>query len=432
MTAAVPADNAASTGDERLYAKITWRIIPFFCLCFLAAYIDRTNVGIAKLQMSKDLGFSEAIYGLGVTLFFVGYILFEVPSNLILHRVGARLWIARIMVTWGIASAAMMFVHTPTQFYVLRFLLGVAEAGFLPGVVYYLNSWYPPARRSRMLALFFTGIPLASVIGAPISGMILGSLSGELGLAGWQWLFLLEAAPTILLGILTLIVLSDRIEDVAWLTPAEKTTLAANLVAQDQSNHVSALLDAVKDWRVWMIGLVDLTALLGLYSIAFWLPTIIRNTGVQGAAKIGFLTAIPHVVALIAMIANGYHSDRTRERRWHVAIPLLLAAGGLAASTLFNADLAMTILCLSVANAGVMAFLAPFWCIPGNFLSGRAAAGGIALALSIANFAGFSNYLIGWLIDWTGTGNAALILFAGCLVVSSMVVLRLPARVVNR
>jgi MFS family permease len=424
---------AADPGDSRLYARITWRIIPFFCLCFLAAYIDRTNIGFAKLQMAKQLGFSEAVYGLGAGLFFAGYILCEVPSNLILAKVGARLWIMRIMVSWGLVSAVMMFVETPWQFYALRFLLGVAEAGFLPGVFYYLNQWYPPDRRSRIIGLFLTGIPLSNVIGAPVSGWILSALSGASGLAGWQWLFLIEAVPTVLLGFGTLAVLADRIETASWLSASEKSRLAANLDLSGQGHQLHSFLDAAKDWRVWMIGFVDWTVLLGLYAINFWLPTLIRNTGEQNMTRIGWLTAIPHLVALIAIVANGYHSDRTRERRWHVVVPLLAGAAGLASSAYFAGDLTMTIVCLSLANAGIIAFLAPFWCIPGTFLQGRAAAGGIALALSIANTAGLiANPLIGWLIDLTHTANAALVLFAGALVVSAGVVLRLPAKLVNR
>jgi MFS family permease len=418
---------------DALYGRLTWRLVPFFCLCFLAAYLDRVNVGLAKLQMLGDLGWSETVYGLGSGLFFVGYILFEVPSNLALQKVGARLWIARIMVTWGLASAAMMLVRTPAAYYGLRFLLGVAEAGFMPGVLYYLSTWYPLARRGRITAIFMIGIPLSSVVGGPLSGFIMKDFQGVAGLPGWQWLFLIEALPAILLGLLAAVILPASIRTTSWLSDGEKALLTANLDADHHGGEKHALLAALRDARVWLLGAADGTILLGLYSITFWLPTIIRRTGVSDPLQVGLLTAIPHLAGVAAMLLVGWHADLSHERRWHAAAPMLLGAAGLMASTLVSDNLAATVALLAVANAGILGAIPPFWCIPGTFLRGPAAAAGLALAGSIANLAGFfSTYLVGWLLDLTHTPAAALIAFGLCLIAGSGIVLRLPAATVNR
>ena len=425
----LPDDPVAS----RLYAKVTWRLLPFFCLCLLAAYIDRVNIGFAKLQMLGDLGFSETIYGLGASLFFVGYVLFEIPSNIILQRVGARLWIARIMISWGLLSGATLLVHTPASFYAVRFLLGLAEAGFLPGALYFFSQWFPLQRRGRITALFMLGIPLSSVIGGPLSGWIMTALQGALGLAGWQWLFLIEAVPSIILGLVAFAVLPRSIPAVTWLDEDEKTRLLADLAADRHENEVHRLRDAFRNGKVWLIGLIDGTLLLGIYSIAFWLPTIIRRTGVASPLEIGFLTAIPHLAGIGAMLLLGWSADRRKERRWHVALPMLAGAGALAASTLVANDLAATVAIMALANAGIIGALPALWAIPGSFLNDRAAAAGLALSLSLANIAGFfANSLMGWLIDTTHTASAALILFAACLAMGGLLALTLPARLVNR
>jgi len=316
--------------EAQTYRKITSRIVPLFCICFLVAYIDRVNVGLAKLQMLGDLGWSETIYGFGSGLFFVGYILCEVPSNMLLQRVGARLWIARIMITWGIASGLTMFVTTPTEFYVLRFLLGVAEAGFMPGVLFYFSTWYPLRRRSRITALFMLGIPLSSVVGNPLSGWIMSRFQGVDQLAGWQWLFLIEALPSILLGIVVYLCLPKSIDAARWLTDAQKSLVRRNLDGDHHASSAAAVLDALRDARVWLLGAADGTILLGLYSIAFWLPSIIKKTGVSDPFQIGLLSAIPHIAGAAAMVLIGWHADRQRERRWHSALPMLFAIGFLA------------------------------------------------------------------------------------------------------
>jgi len=428
-------DSAALVPDleAQTYRKITWRIVPLFCVCFLVAYIDRVNVGLAKLQMLGDLGWSEQVYGFGSGLFFVGYILCEVPSNMLLQRVGAKLWIARIMITWGIASGLTMVVTTPIQFYVLRFLLGVAEAGFMPGVLFYFSTWYPLRRRSRITALFMLGIPLSSVVGNPLSGWIMGRFQGVDHLAGWQWLFLIEALPSIILGIVVYLCLPKSIDAARWLTDIQKSLVRRNLDGDQHASSAAAVLDALRDTRVWLLGAADGTILLGLYSIAFWLPSIIKKTGVSDPFQIGLLSAIPHIAGAGAMILIGWHADRQGERRWHSALPMLIGAAGLVASTGFAQNLTATIICMTIANAGILGAIPPFWCIPGTFLRGRAAAAGLALAGSIANLAGvFSTSLIGWLVDRTGTPAAPLIAFSGCLVLGSFIVIRLPTAIVDR
>lgn len=421
--------------NAALYHKIIWRLIPFLCFCYLAAYLDRINVGFAKLQMLEDLQFSEASYGLGAGLFFVGYIIFEVPSNLILERVGARMWIARIMISWGILSAITMFVTTPTQFYIIRFLLGSAEAGFLPGVLYYLTTWFPSYRRGKIIALFMIGLPLASVIGGPLSGWIMTSFDQLHGLRGWQWLFLLEAIPSVLLGILTFWALPDNYKKAKWLNKEEKSLLKADLDADnaEAKDSKSTFRDGFFNIKVWMLGSIDFAILLGAYSISFWMPTFIRNAGVMDTFNIGLLTAIPSIAGVIGMLAIGASSDHYRERRWHLTIPLLIAAVALTASTFVATNLFMTILTFTIASAMLMGAVPVFFSLPATFLKGTAAATAFALACSIANIAGLvSNSLIGWTTELTGNSFTALWLFSACLVFNAFLTLAFPAKLVNR
>jgi MFS family permease len=436
MTVAEQAlETRAPVGDrleEAAYRKVTWRLAPLFCLCFLASYLDRANVGFAKLQMQGELGWSETVYGLGAGLFFISYILLEVPSNIVLQKVGARLWIARIMVTWGLVSGAMMFATTPASFYVLRFLLGAAEAGFYPGVMYYFTAWFPARRRSRVIAIFMLGIPMASIVGAPLSGWIMTRFQGVAGLAGWQWMFAIEALPAIALGLCVFRFLPSSIAAASWLTPQEKSLLEANLDAERGGHGVGELGAALRDAKVWLLGAIDGTMLLGLYAITFWLPTMIRNTGVADPFHVGLLTAIPHVTAAVAMIAIGWRSDRLRERRWHTSVPMFVGAVALVLSAAATHNLTATVLLLAIANAGLLGALAPFWSIPGNVLRGAGAAAGMALVASIANLAGFfATYLVGWLMDLTHSAAGALIAFALCLAVGGFAVLRLPPKLVD-
>jgi MFS family permease len=419
--------------ERELYRKLTWRLIPFFCLCYFSAYLDRVNVGLAKLQMLDALHFSDTVYGLGAGLFFVGYILFEVPSNLILQKVGAKLWIARIMVTWGILSGLTMLVKTPGQFYTLRFLLGVAEAGFLPGVLLYLTNWFPDARRSKIIALFMMGLPLSSLVGGPLSGWILTFFDGMHGWQGWQWLFGIEALPSIVLGVLVFFYLPNTVDSAKFLDTDERQRLKHDLAQESHEGKRHRLRDAFTDPKVWALGLIDLCVLLGTYAISFWMPTIIRDSGVKSALEIGMLTAIPNALAVVMMLVTGASSDKYRERRWHIVVPFACTAFGLIASTFFSGNTAITVILLSIANAGVAAAMPVVWALPSTFLRGTAAAAGIAFACSIANLGGFaSTYVLGWMKDWTHSMSAGLITFGICMLAGCLLVLAMPKSIVNR
>jgi D-galactonate transporter len=420
--------------EERTFRKVAWRLVPFLFLCYLAAYLDRVNVGFAKLQMQDDLGFSSTVYGLGAGIFFIGYVLFEVPSNIILHRVGARMWIARIMITWGLISGAMMFVQTPMHFYVLRFLLGVAEAGFIPGVLLYLTYWFPAARRGRIVALFLAGIPVSSVIGGPLSGWILSAFSDVGGLRGWQWLFVIEALPSLILGVMVFFLLDDRVRDAKWLSEDEKRIVADRIAEENEGKEGhSALGDAFRSPRVWLLGAAYFCFASAVYVTSFWLPTLVKAQGVDDALHIGLLVAIPYTVAMFAMIWSNTHADRTRERRWHAALPCFLTGVGLLLSALPGQSLMFAMLALTLATAGACTGLAAFWSLPSAFLAGAAAAAGIALINSLGNLAGFvSTALVGWVSDLTGSALPSLYLFAALMFVGGAMVLTIPARLVNR
>ncbi|WP_142502459.1 MFS transporter [Klebsiella sp. 2680] len=425
----------AAEDTASIYRKITWKLIPFLCLCYLAAYLDRINIGLAKLQMASDLSLSETAFGLGAGLFFVGYILFEVPSNLILQRVGARIWIARIMLTWGLLSTATLLVQTPMQFYIVRFLLGAAEAGFLPGVLFYLTKWFPSWRRSRIIALFMIGLPLSSLIGGPLSGWIMGHFHEVYGLRGWQWLFLLEGLPSVLLGVMTFWLLPDSIERANWLSHEEKKAIQSELEKDegDAKGVKHRLRDGLLNIRVVMLGGIDFSILLSAYAMGFWMPTFIKNAGTTDISTIGYLTAIPSLAALIGMLAIGKSSDRLRERRWHIIVPFVIGAAAMGASTFFSHNVLMTVLLFSVAQAMIIGAVPVFFSLPATFLKGTAAAAGFAFACSIANIAGLvSNSVMGIALDLTGSGNGALWFFAICLLLSCLLVIALPAKLVNR
>ncbi len=425
--------NLAAGAEDAAYARVTWRLLPLLFICYVAAYLDRVNVGFAKLQMLNDLKFSEAIYGLGAGIFFIGYFIFEVPSNLMLHRFGARKWIARIMITWGLISGCMMFVQTPMSFYILRFLLGVAEAGFFPGIILYLTYWYPAARRAKVTALFMTGIPMAGVIGGPLSGWILNAFDGMNGMAGWKWLFLIEAIPSVILGIVVLVVLNDKIADAKWLSSDEKKMLQKNIDADGVHMEDHSAAGAFKNPKVWILSAAYFGFIMGLYGIGFWLPSLVKASGVSNTTTIGFLTAIPYAAAVACMIWTSRHSDRTGERRWHIAIPALAGAIGLVASTLVPQTPLWAIVTLTIATMGILTGLAQFWCLPPAFLGGAAAAAGIALINSVGNLAGFvSPFIVGWIKEVTGSTNNGLFVIAASLIVGGAIVLSMSKRKVNR
>ncbi|CAM4188650.1 MFS transporter [Bordetella muralis] len=418
--------------EDATYTKVIWRLLPFLFICYVCAYLDRVNVSFAKLQMLDDLNMSEAVYGLGAGIFFVGYLMFEVPSNLILLRVGARRWIARIMVTWGLISAAMMFVTTPTMFYVMRFLLGVAEAGFIPAILLYLTYWFPSSRRSKVTALFLTGIPMSGVIGGPLSGWIMESFGGHHGLAGWQWLFLLEGLPTIALGVVAFFFLDDRVSDAKWLSAEEKQIIQRNLENDASPGRMHSLRDGLLSPRVLLLGLIYFCFTMGLYGVSFWLPSLIKASGVSNTLDIGLLTAVPYAAATIAMILVGQSSDAHGERRWHLALPGLIGAIALCVSITQAHSVVWAMLALTVGTMGVMTTISQFWAVPPAILGGAAAAAGIALANSIGSISGVvSPYLIGWFQTTTGSTGGGILGIAASMILGSILIFLVPASSVN-
>jgi len=427
------AQNGQSTFEASTYAKVTWRLLPLLFLCYIASYLDRVNVGFAKLQMLNDLKFSETVYGLGAGIFFIGYFLFEVPSNIILHRVGARIWIARIMITWGLVSGAMVFVNSAPMFYVMRFLLGIAEAGFFPGVILYLTYWFPANRRGKINALFMTAVALSGVIGGPLSGWVMQTMPGVHGLAGWQWMFIIEAVPSLVLGLAVLVFLQDRVVDATWLGDTEKQFIAAQVQAEAQEKSEGTLGQTLSDPRVWLGALIYFSFVMGLYGVGFWLPTIIKATGVKNVFDIGLLTAIPYAVAAVAMVLAAASADKHNERRWHVAIPAFIGAVSLILSTVYSHDTLLAMAALTTATAGILITFPLFWSLPTSFLRGAGAAVGIALINSVGNLAGFvSPYVVGLLKDLTQSTNAGMYLLAASLVLGGVLTLSMPARLVNK
>jgi D-galactonate transporter len=420
--------------ETSAYRKVTWRLVPFLMLCYMVAYLDRVNVGFAKLQMLTDLQFSETVYGLGAGLFFIGYFLFEVPSNIILHRVGARVWIARIMITWAMISAAFVFVRTPEMFYALRFLLGIAEAGFFPGIILYLTYWFPSERRARIIATFMAAIPLSGVIGGPLSGWVMESFAGLHGWSGWQWMFVIEAIPAAVMGIAVLLYLDDGIRSAKWLTEDEKRILEEKIAHEGSQKACHPSIRAVfADRRLWLMAMIYFCCVMGQYGLTFWMPTLINAAGVKGVFNIGMFTAIPYSAAVVAMIWFGRHADKYRERRWHLVIPMTLGAIGLVGSALAGTNTTLAVGFLAVAAAGVLTSAPLFWSLPTAFLGGVGAACGIAAINSVGNLAGFvSPYLIGWLKDLTNSTNIGMYVLAAVLLAGGVAVLTVPARLVNR
>ena len=410
--------------------RVTARIVPFLVLCYLAAYLDRVNVGFAAPSMSRDLHLSASTYGFGAGIFFISYFLFEVPSNLLLSRFGARLWIARIMFFWGILSALMAVVTGPMSFYTIRFLLGLAEAGFFPGVIYYLTLWFPAAQRARVMSLFILAIPLSSILGAPISGLIL-QCEGLGHLHGWQWLFLAEAAPAVALAGLVLIILRDGPEAASWLPAEEHAWLRFQLNSEAESkaphHKQGGLLHALLDIKILLLAVVYFGATSCLYALSFYLPSIVAGFGVSGP-RAGLIIAIPYLTGMIGMIVWSRHSDRRAERRGHAAIALLIAAGGILAGALLR-DPTARMISFAIAGTGTFASLPILWTLPSSMTSGVAMAGGIAIINSIGNLSGFAGtYAIGWLKDKTGSYASGLEVIASFAMLSALIVAFLPVR----
>ncbi|HKU24115.1 MAG TPA: MFS transporter [Candidatus Sulfotelmatobacter sp.] len=416
------------------YKKVTWRLIPFLFICYVFAYLDRVNIGFAALQMKQDLHFSDATYGLGAGIFFIGYFLFEVPSNLLLQKIGARKTLTRIMVLWGLVSASFAFVQTPIQFYIARFLLGVFEAGFFPGIVLYLTYWYPPAMRGRAIGLFMTAIAVAGIIGGPLSGWILTYMGGANGWAGWQWMFVVEAIPSVILGLLVMTALVDSPKDACWLSMREKELLIHNIEASSEvAQREHSFGKILRDHKVYILGLAYFSIAIGFYAISFWLPTIIRGFGVSSPLEIGILSALPSTAGAVAMVAIARHSDRTAERRWHTALCMIIGGAALTAATMLSGNLALALCTLSIATASLLAAMPVFWTIPTSYLSGSAAAGGIALINSIGLVGGFvSPSVVGWLKTTMGSLDYGLYFAGGVLTVGAILLLLfIPSRLLQ-
>jgi D-galactonate transporter len=404
---------SSSVDTSQVYQRVTWRIMPLLLLCYVVNYIDRVNIGIAKLQFSADLGFSAAVFGLGAGLFFIGFLLFEVPSNLLLARIGARKTLLRIMVLWGLVSVLTMFVQTPWQFYTLRVLLGVAEAGFFPGIILYLSYWYPASRRARITALFFVGVPVAGLIGSPLSGWIMSHFAGYMGLKGWQWMFMLEGLPAVFLGVAAFLWLDDRPAQARWLTQAQidqiERDLAADHVGGEAAAQHGSLRLALAEPKLLVLGLISLCSYVLANTIAFYSPTIIHNAGVSDILHVGGLSALPSLVGIVAMLWCGRHSDRSGERRWHYALPLFMAAVSLALLRTAEGNPGFSIFLLCVASAGHFASLSVFWAVPSEVLSRRAKAAGIAIVSSIGALGGaIGPTMLGYISAETGDLGMAL------------------------
>jgi ACS family tartrate transporter-like MFS transporter len=421
-----------STNNEiasRTIRKVAWRLIPFMGLLYLVAFLDRVNIGFAALTMNADLGLTPSMFGLASGIFFLGYVLFEVPSNVMLERFGARLWIARIMISWGVLSAATAFVSAPTQLYVLRFLLGVAEAGFFPGMILYLTYWFPAPYRARILSAFMVALPVSSVIGGPLSTAIL-TVDGA-GLRGWQWMFLIEGVPAVLLGVAVLIVLRDRPSRAAWLADDERQWLEEELERERSLHpaHQRRLVQALGNSRVWALGLVYFGMIVGLYAFNFWLPQMIQALGRLSTSQVGLAVAVPYAIAAVVMMLWGRRSDAKAERTWHIATPAFIGAAGLAASAQLTDSPLLGAVALSVSAIGTFAALPVFWTLPTSMLSGSAAAAGIALINSIGNIGGFLGpTLVGYVRDATGSYSASLWVLAALIAFSGVAVIVLSAR----
>jgi MFS family permease len=441
--------DATQQFEEATYKKVAARLIPLLFLCYIVAFLDRVNVGFAKLQMASDLKFSDAIYGVGAGMFFIGYFFFEVPSNVILEKVGARVWIARIMITWGLISAGFMFagdIHwgpiavafncsdAQFTFYFLRFMLGVAEAGFFPGIILYLTYWFPGERRAKMVALFMTAIGVAQLVGSPVSGAIMQFMDGAYGWRGWQWLFLLEGIPSVIIGLLVLKILPDGPKRALWLTQQERDLIVARIDHDNAGKSELAgghrLSDAFKDGRVWALALVYFALATCFYAVGFWMPTIIQELGIdkKDLLKVGLLSMIPWGASIVTMIWWGSHSDRTGERRWHCAAGLLVVMAGLLLLAVAHKSPIMSIVALTLITSGWAGCVCTFWSLPTSFLAGTAAAAGIAWINSVGNLGGyFGPDLIGTIRTAAhGAAEAAFFTLAGIALVGALIVIFLP------
>lgn len=415
--------------EKSVYRKVTWRLLPYLFLCYILAYIDRVNVGFAKLQMQRDLGMTDAVYGLGAGIFFIGYFVFEIPANLILQRVGARRWIGPIMIIWGVFSVATMFVQSANAFYLLRFLLGIVESGFFPGVILYLTFWYTEKHRARMVAIFMSAVPLAGVVAGPISGWIMARMTGAANLRAWQWLFLIEGLPACAAGIAALFLLTDSPADAAWLKPEERDFLAHRLEEEKtakalrQDTHHGSM-EALRSAKIWLFGLIYFGFVMGNYGLGFWLPQMIQDTITKSSLAIGWLSVIPWGTSAVAMVLFGRHSDVTGERRIHIALAGMVGATAFAVSALPGISGVLGLVALTFATIGIMCAFSTFWALPTAVLSGAASSAGIAWINSIGNLSGYAGpYVIGTIRDATHSMTIALLVLSMSALFSSLATL---------
>ena len=415
--------------EKAVYTKVTWRIIPFLFLCYVFAYVDRVNVGFAKLQMQQDLGISDAVYGAGAGICFLGYFFFEIPCKIALQKIGAKYWLGPIMVVWGLVSACQMFVGSAGSLYVIRFLLGMVESGFFPGVILYLTFWYPGKYRAKMIAAFMTAIPLSGVIGGPVSGWILDSMSRSASLRGWQWLFLFEGVPSILAGLFTIYFLENGPRTARWLKDEEKDLLERRLEEEESAKMTTSpghhsLSDAFRSPKVWLLCLVYFGMVMVNYGISFWLPQIVKETITKDAFRIGLLTTIPWAVAAIAMVLVGHHSDQTGERRWHIGLTSIICSAAFVVSAIPGISGALGLFALTIATASIASAYSTFWALPTTILSGTAASAGIAWINSVGNLAGYlSPYLVGKIRDTAHSMIPALLMLSFCGLLSAVITL---------
>ena len=425
MTDRATAFESAAAFEDATYRKVTWRLMPYLFLCYILAYVDRVNVGFAKLQMQQDLRMSDSVYGLGAGIFFIGYFFFEVPGNLIMQRVGARRWIGPIMMVWGVVSSCTMLVRSSTEFYALRFLLGVVESGFFPAVILYLTFWYTSRHRARMVAVFMSAIPLSGVIAGPISGWILKRMTGAGHLEAWQWLFLLEGIPSFVAGLVTLYFLTDSPAAAKWLDDGERRLVVTRLQEEEASKRGTGhaghgLADAFRSPAVWLLSVMYFGLTCGNYGIGFWLPQVIKEGITTDPLAIGWITVIPWGASAAAMLAMGRHSDITGERRWHFALSCLLVAAGFAASAVPSIPGPLRVAGLTAATVGIMSAFAVFWALPTAILSGTAAAAGIAWINSVGNLGGYASpYFVGMVRDRTHSMTPALLALAAVALVAA-------------
>jgi ACS family tartrate transporter-like MFS transporter len=396
--------------------RVYWRLMPFLILCYIVAFLDRVNVGFAALHMNGDLGFTPYIYGLGAGIFSIGYFIFEVPSNLALHRFGARIWIPRIMITWGIISAGFAFIYNDTSFYVMRFLLGAAEAGFFPGIVYYLSKWYPHRLLGGATAVFILGLPIAVLIGAPFSTLLLETTGGLMGFKNWQWMFLIEGALAVIVGLFAYFVLTKGPEEARWLTTEQRNWLISTLAAEQRAKEQVksyGVLEALMSGKVLLLAFAIFCNIGALFGVTLWMPQIIKGFGGLSNTQAGLLTAVPYFCAGIAMVLNGHHSDRTGERRFHILIPALIGGAGLAVAGFSQSPMAGMI-AICIGASGILAANILFWPLPGMFLTGAAAAAGIGLVNSVGNLGGFVGpYINGWAKEYFGDYSASMCVLGG-------------------